>query len=185
MKKLKQCSIDDLHTFLEYDADTGEFCWRERTPDKFPEGRHSAEHQCKVFNSKYAGKIAGGKHCQGYRAICVKFTQIMAHRIAWAMHYGEWPKEYVDHIDGDKTNNRISNLREASSAQNGRNSKVPSHNTSGLKGASYFKRDGRWQSHIKVNGKQIRLGCFDTKEEAHAAYCEAARKYHGEFARTA
>lgn len=91
--------------------------------------------------------------------------------------------EYCDHIDGNSLNNVRSNLRLATKAQNNRNMKKPSHNTSGYKGVSWRKNAGRWRAYIFINNKQIHLGYFDTPEEAHAAYCEAAKELHGEFAR--
>lgn len=89
----------------------------------------------------------------------------------------------VDHIDGDPHNNRLANLRLATSRQNQCNQKTRSDNTSGLKGVSWSEERQKWQTGIQVNGKRIALGRFNTKEEAYAAYCEAARRLHGEFAR--
>lgn len=90
----------------------------------------------------------------------------------------------IDHIDGNTANNAIANLREASNAQNCMNKPKPKSNTSGFKGVRYHSRDRRWYAHIRLSGKQVHLGLFDTAEEAHAAYCEAAHRLHGEFART-
>lgn len=89
--------------------------------------------------------------------------------------------EIVDHIDNDPLNNVRSNLRLATNKDNVRNSRMRENNTSGYKGV--FKHHKRFRAQIKVDNKSIYLGVFDTPEEAHAAYCEAAVKYHGEFAR--
>lgn len=89
----------------------------------------------------------------------------------------------VDHINGDTLDNRRCNLRLATPAQNGRNRGKYPNNTSGFKGAFYHY--GRWQAGIRVDGKLMYLGTYNTPEEAHAAYCEAAKKYHGEFWRAA
>ena len=91
----------------------------------------------------------------------------------------------VDHRDGDGLNNCRSNLRLATQAQNTKNQALRLNSKSGFKGASYSTRDKVWRAHIKVNYKQISLGTFSTAEDAHAAYCVAATKYHGEWARTA
>lgn len=95
------------------------------------------------------------------------------------------PTEFVDHKNGDKLDNRRSNLRLATHSQNMQNRHVSTlKKSTQYKGVSKSSRY-RWTATIKVNGKQISLGNFDTPEEAHAAYCEAAAKYHGEFARFA
>lgn len=90
--------------------------------------------------------------------------------------------EEVDHIDGNGLNNRRDNLRVVSHRENMLNSRVNSKSKSGLKGAAWYGKGGKWQARIRAGGKHIQLGIFDTPEEAHAAYCEAAAKYHGAFA---
>lgn len=87
----------------------------------------------------------------------------------------------VDHVNGDTLDNRRLNLRPATRAQNARNARTPSHSRSGIKGACLFA--GRWRARIRLNGKQVCLGRFDTAEEAHAAYSAAAKQHFGEFAR--
>lgn len=89
--------------------------------------------------------------------------------------------EQCDHKDGDSSNNRRDNLRLTNSTGNNRNARMRKDNTSGFKGI--WKVGNRWRACIKVNGKKIYLGFFDTPEEAYKAYCDAAIKYHGEFAR--
>jgi hypothetical protein len=91
--------------------------------------------------------------------------------------------EYLDHINGDKFDNRKSNLRICTKAENCRNSKMKSINTSGYKGVSWRKRDKKWSAIITVNYKNIGLGYYENKIEAAKAYNKAALKYHGEFAR--
>ena len=91
----------------------------------------------------------------------------------------------VDHINGDGLDNRRENLRLATHAENSRNLRMPSTNSSGLKGASWHKAAQKWRSRIIINGQDIHLGLFLTAEAAHAAYCVASAKYHGEFGKTA
>jgi hypothetical protein len=89
----------------------------------------------------------------------------------------------VDHIDGDGLNNRRSNLRAVTGQQNSRNARVRRDNTTGFKGVSCIKPDQKWRATINVDGKRVWLGCFNTPESAHAAYCAASKKYHGDFGR--
>ena len=90
---------------------------------------------------------------------------------------------FVDHISGDGLDNRRKNLRFATNTQNQHNRRLCRASTSGLKGASLHKPSGMWRARIRCSGKQYDLGSFDTAEEAHAAYCEASRRLHGEFGR--
>lgn len=91
----------------------------------------------------------------------------------------------IDHINGDGLDNRRCNLRLATKAENQRNRRVPSTNTSGYKGVTWSRNAGRWHARIRAGDRNVHLGYFDTPEEAHAAYCAVAVKYHGEFARVA
>jgi hypothetical protein len=102
-----------------------------------------------------------------------------AHRLAWFYVHGHWPTTGIDHIDGDPSNNRLSNLREANQVENMQNiprtSKV---SKSGLVGAFWSESKRKWTSRIMINRKIIILGNFTTAELAHAAYCEAKAKHH-------
>lgn len=89
--------------------------------------------------------------------------------------------ECADHINGDTLDNRRSNLRLASVAENNRNSKTPSTNSSGFKGVSF--KSNKWVASISINGKNLHLGYYHSPEEAHKVYCEAAIKYYGKFAK--
>jgi hypothetical protein len=93
------------------------------------------------------------------------------------------PNMQVDHIDGDGLNNRRSNLRLATVAENHRNLRKPSNNTSGYKGVSWRKDRSKWRAAIRVDGRLITLGTFDCPQRAHVAYCEASARLHGEFGR--
>ncbi len=96
---------------------------------------------------------------------------------------GALPGMIVDHINGDTLDNRRANLRVCTMAQNVRNRKKPRTNTSGYKGVHWMPRHKKWMAKITCAGKHIFLGLFDDPAEAHAAYCAAAKKYHGDFAR--
>ena len=90
----------------------------------------------------------------------------------------------VDHINGDGLNNRRNNMRLATHAENKRNTSRQTNNSSGFKGVTWNKWRGKWQSQIKAGGEYTYLGYFDCPKEAHAAYCAASEKYHGDFGRT-
>jgi hypothetical protein len=131
------------------------------------------------------GKRAGWLTvCNGkpYWKISIKRKTMYLHHIIFMMHYKYLPK-YIDHVDGNSTNNHIGNLRAATQSQNIANSKLKTNNTSGYKGVSFRRDTGKWQSSVMVNGNHISLGSYVTKEEAHQAYILGSKKYFGEFAR--
>ena len=123
----------------------------------------------------------------GYLRISINGVSFKAHRLAWFYVHGSWPDGDLDHINGDKTDNRLINLRPAKRFENQRNRKRPSHNRSGIKGVYLHTLSSptnpRWVARIKSDGKQRHLGCFDTIEAAAEAYKKAALKEHGEFAK--
>jgi hypothetical protein len=165
MKKLP--SKDRVRELLDYNQETGDFTWRVKVAQRCP-----------------AGSKAGTK-CSRYMTVSIDKKIYFLHRIAWLHATGEDPGElFIDHIDGNPINNSFSNLRIATFSQNMRNCKKPKQNKSGLKGAYFVKRLGKYRSCIRVLGKTLNLGCFETAEEAHAAYINAARTHYGEFARS-
>ncbi len=129
-----------------------------------------------------AGTRAGCVNSKkGYRRVLYNRTRISEHRAIWVLHYGSIPEGLeVDHIDTDKTNNLLSNLRLVTSAQNKWNKLVRKDSLSGYKGVCKCKN--RWRASIRINSKAINLGSFLTVELAHEAYKAAAVKYHGQFA---
>jgi len=164
-------TADYVRQIIDYNPQTGEFKWRIR-PDYSPQ-----------WNGKWSGKIAGAIDAEGRRQIKIGNRFYKAHRLAFLIMTGGWPEEYIDHIDLDNSNNRWSNLREATNAQNMHNRLAQQNNTSGAKGVWLEKRRGKWVAVIAVNYRHIYLGQFDSIEKASVAYAVAARKYHGEFAR--
>jgi hypothetical protein len=155
-------SIDRLKEVLFYNPQTGQMSWR------VPRGRVRAGDLITCLNSA------------GYIVVRVDNTLMRAHRVAWAMTYGFWPQE-IDHINGNRSDNRIENLRECTRQQNMKNLKKGKYNKSGLKGVSWHAACAKWQAHIKADGKNFYLGLFETKEEAHDAYIQASNKLHGVF----
>lgn len=158
----------ELSDLLQYDANTGVFIWR------------------RSYGTKKKGQIAGQIRQTGYIEIGIKGKRLRAHRIAWLLTTGKDPFDLcIDHINGNKSDNRFSNLRLATSRENSRNMKKSLANKSGFKGVCFDKRSGKWKANIRSKLKQIFLGYFPTPELAHMAYCKAAAELHGEFARGA
>lgn len=132
-----------------------------------------------------AGSVAGSIGARGHWRIGVDGKDYLRSHLVWFYKTASWPKEQIDHIDVNPLNDRIENLREATNIQNSANKRKYCTNTSGFKGVYYFKTTRRWMAQIKANGKLIYLGYYDTPEQAHVAYSEAALKHNGVFARTA
>lgn len=129
------------------------------------------------------GNIVGTLHHTGYWQLVLKRKTYFAHRVIWFIAKGYWPDNQIDHIDGNKLNNAISNLREATQQQNLCNQSKPKHNTSGYKGVTWNKQMSKWQAQIKNNKKLVYLGLYHDKWNAAVAYNEAAVKYHGPYAK--
>lgn len=167
---------DDVVAALEYRPETGEFFWRHRPDSHFSSAAHARR-----SNSFQAGRLAGGHDgSKGYTRIQIFGRLYGAHQLAWLYMTGEWPDQ-IDHINGDRSDNRFSNLRLATASQNNANRR--GYAKSGLKGAHFNNTRGCWESAIRVNGKRHYLGRFSTAEEAHAAYAAAAGNAFGDFAR--
>lgn len=160
-------SVERLRELLAYDPGTGLFTWLvSRGPAK-------------------AGALAGSLSPIGYFQIRIDQTLYYVHRLAWLYMTGEWPKDQIDHADGNKTNNRFANLREATQSENSANTGLRPHNTSGFKGAYWIAERQKWLASIKIEGRTKFLGYFLTAEEAHAAYKTAAERRFGAFAQPA
>ncbi len=171
-----------LRKFLRADFNAGKLYWRERTPDMFEDGMYAAARRCKAWNSKFAGKEDfTSTNGRGYRRGSVFGRRYLTHRVIWLMYTGAWPVEHLDHINGDPLDNRIENLREATSAENQWNQGVRKTNRSGFKGVHWHKDRRKWAAKIRKDGKTKHLGLFTCPKEAHAAYCKAAKEMHGEY----
>lgn len=171
MTKLKTAlSAERLQELLNYNPKTGIFTWRESANRN---GRS---------NPYVMRQRAGSLRPAGYRAIRIDYELFLEHRLAWLYVHGVWPKNEIDHINRDKSDNRIANLRVASRGQNLANMKCHKDNSSGYKGVSFHKRLG-WFARICVNRKHHFLGYHPTAEAAHAAYAAAAKRFRGTFGR--
>lgn len=172
--------ISYLFECFDIDRERGLLTWKSRPASHFS----GSEGQSRATNARCAGRQVKRKDGFGYFQIDLsyqgKVTHLRVHRIVWAMLTGSWPTMALDHINGIRTDNRLSNLREATWSQNQANRRTFVTNRIGLKGV--HKRYQRYAAQIQVQGRYIWLGTFDTPELAHAAYREAAQKYHGQFA---
>lgn len=126
-----------------------------------------------------AGRVLGVLHPQGYMQARLLYRTYLLHRLAWFYVYGKWPKEHIDHINGDKKDNRIANLREATNSENMQN--VPSalsRSKSKVRGVSWDATRNKWTAHICVDGKQKNLGRFDDLNVAAHVYAQARQVFH-------
>jgi len=154
---------EQLKELLNYDKDTGIFTWKKRTSNRIK-----------------VGSIAGNLHNCGYIELKVDGTRCLAHRLAWLYEYGELPK-LIDHINGDKKDNRICNLRKASYAENVYNSKVRSDNKSGVRCVSWNSRTSKWEVRVKINGKLQSFGNYKDLTLATIVANKIRQEYHNEF----
>ena len=162
LHKQEILTVERLRQLFAYDVSTGLFTRLVRTS-----------------NSVHVGDVAGTKNVHGYWQINIDYKLYLAHRLAWLYVYGEWPAHKLDHINGDRQDNRIANLRGATDEVNAQNiRRAQKNNSTGLLGAFARSRGKTFISRIRVNNKYLNLGSFQTKEAAHAAYVEAKRKYH-------
>lgn len=173
---------EELRQLLRYEPETGKLFWKERPAEMFNPGNTSREARCSTWNKRYSGKEAfTAKNRYRYHVGALFDRVMMAHRVAWAIHSGEWPHEEIDHIDGVRSNNAYSNLRLASRAENCRSMAQSAGAVSRYRGVSRDPKTGRWTAKICVNLHQKHLGRFDTEEAAYAAYVSASKALHKDF----
>ena len=136
----------------------------------------------KISPKTKIGTIAGWDKDNGYKAVTINTKKYLTHRIIWMYHFGYFPKNYIDHINGIKNDNRIENLREATNAENQQNRKKRKNTSSLLKGITFHNKNQKWVAQIVVDGNVNYLGSFKNESAAAQAYNEAAIKHFGEFA---
>lgn len=153
---------DRIKKYLSYDPESGAFSWIKNCGAR---GRKGSE--------------AKNYTTLGYVFIVFKKRKYSAHQLAWWWVTGEMPSAEIDHINGVRDDNRFSNLREATRAQNTHNARIRKDNSVGLKGVSPER--GKFRARITINGNRKYLGAFSTKEEAFSAVCEARKSLHKEF----
>lgn len=149
-----------LRHLLDFDKSTGIFRWRIKWYRMNP------------------GDTAGTPDGRGYWHIMISRRSYKSHRLAWLHTYGEWPGGDIDHINGDRSDNRVSNLKICTNAENGQNRGLNKNNKSGHVGVSFHAQTGKWQAHIHADGRRHQLGEFLEKEDAALAYANAKTKLH-------
>lgn len=164
-KPEESLSVKQLFHYLNYDSEKGLFTWKVNTA-----------------RGKKIGEVAGNVNCRGYHSIWINGLQFYAHRLAWAMSYGEWPASDIDHINQNKSDNRICNLRQASRSENMFNRGRNKNNTSGIKGVVFCKQTGKWRAQVMIDRKAVSIGRFVTKDEAAEAYLLKVKENRGDFA---
>lgn len=160
---------------FDYDPETGIFIWKQRSIDQFVSKRAFS-----TWNARFSLKKAGSvRKDNGYVNLTINNKHYFAHRLAWLYVYGVIPSLEIDHINGVRDDNRIVNLREATSSDNKQNRHKCSKNSlTGLLGVRFSKRTKRFSSTIFLKGKAHHLGSFDSKEEAYSSYVKAKSDLH-------
>lgn len=160
-------TLEMLKHALDYNPETGVFTWKN-----------------KISCKNVVGEVAGGND-NGYVRISLYRQKHMAHRLAWFYVHGIWPDEEVDHVNMDRSDNRICNLRPANKEQNSRNRHAQVNNKVGLKGVcEHAQQPGKYTAQIGINNKKKHLGIFTDPLEAHKAYVKASSELHQKFGRT-
>lgn len=152
-----------VRSLLHYSEQSGQFIWLDNKNNRVKKG-----------------DVAGHIDDHGYRRICIEGVEYRAHRLAWLYIFGVMP-EMIDHVNGIRTDNRLSNLRECTSSQNAINRKIQSNNKSGTTGVSWNKKESKWKAYAKIKGKIINLGTYMGKEEAINARLKFCENKYGEF----
>ncbi|EMQ4858705.1 HNH endonuclease [Morganella morganii] len=158
-------TFSEVDKFLSYNPLTGDLRWKIQ-----------ASSRAKV------GDIAGCVRSDGYLQIQLHGKRYKNHHVAWLLSYGRWPEKTIDHVNRNRSDNRISNLRLATVTENNWNQGISARNTSGVKGVHYDHVRRRWVAQIQANGKNRQIGRYIHLHQAEAAIKKARSVIHGQFA---
>lgn len=173
-----------LNEILDYDHSTGILRWKEIGVEWFSDTETKSKETCRaIWNSRCAGKQAGGLDKDGYVCIGFRGHRLKAHRVAWAISYGQWPHLEIDHIDGCPGNNALSNLRLANRKENLRNTRSHKDGSSQYKGVTWHSASKKWMARLYHDGRNKHLGLHENEIDAATAYNEACAKLDSKFFR--
>ena len=175
---MAELTYHDVARLLKADFETGKLFWLPRPLEMFKDGKQSAEHNCAIWNSRFPGTEAfTAVNGWGYRHGRIFGRAYRAHRVIWLLATKEWPADEIDHINGVKDDNRMTNLRQVTGAENRKNTRLSKANTSGIIGVSWLNSRRKWAAQIHINGRSTNLGHFLEKSDAIAARKAAEIKY--------
>jgi hypothetical protein len=164
----EQIPIDKLRRLVSLDEESGKLFWRKRLESDFV-GKNTSR-ACNTWNARFSGKEA---FCHmsgnGYLHGALKYQKVCAHRVVFALFNGHWPTNTIDHINGVRTDNRPSNLRDVQHIENMRNQPISKASSTGVTGVSFDKARNKYEAHITVCGKKKTLGRFDRVADAKSA----------------
>lgn len=165
-------SQEYLNSVLDYCPETGVLTWKHRNERHF-----KSSGAFKTWNTRFSGRAAGSPHGQGYRQINLDGKVYLAHRVIWTMVHGDFGTDDIDHINGNRSDNRLENLRSVSRTVNLRNAATKGVGATGVCGVSLHRSTGKYRAYVGINGKQVHLGFFDDVDSAIAARSKANETY--------
>lgn len=169
-RKRSPIPIEDFRDVVEYNPETGAFLWKPRA---------ETHYTIRTWNARFAGAVATRPHKKGYERIQLRGKDFLAHRVAYALYFREQPLEDIDHINGQRNDNRISNLRLATQSQNNANQRSRTDFPKGVSLRTNCPRNP-YYAQLKVEGKHVLAKCFSSLEEAVNAYNTALIGHFGD-----
>lgn len=178
MSWYRELPVERLRNMVRLDAASGSMTWMPRVLADFA-GAINPQQAMATWNTRFSGQPAFAHSAgNGYLHGSLLGRKVLAHRVVWALHYGTWPVQTIDHIDGDRTNNRPENLRDVPHQTNCQNQPLSSASSTGVTGVSFDRQRGQFEAHVTVDGAKRSLGRFKELADAEVARA-AANATHG------